>query len=228
MAIAFVQKGSALATGAAGNTVVSCAYGSNVVAGNLLVAAVFLGDPSTTPAVASVADTQSNTWNSATISRTGGTSNSTVQIYFAIAGSSASCNVSATISGAASTSGFAIHIFEFSGTALSSVQDGSGASALTVSTSPSVTLTVASSGSLIVAAANNSAGTPTVGSGYTAGPTPQNPWSADQSEYNVNVSSGSIAAGFTTSGGGTGLVAAAFKPATVTATTKQLLMLGAG
>src|SRR5690242_14906606 len=97
MAIAFVQKGSALNSGSGGNAVVSCAYGSSVASGHLLVAVVFGGDGSVIPA-ATCSDTLGNTWTAATSNQQGGVTNSTVQMFYAVAGSSGSNAVSATFS----------------------------------------------------------------------------------------------------------------------------------
>jgi hypothetical protein len=226
MAIAFVQAKSLADNGGGGNNHVAAAYTSNVTAGNLLVCCAYLSVPST-QTIASLTDTLSNTWVSATSPiSTGGTTDTVQQIFYCIANGSGANTVTLTSSGYNVSSVFYVRLFEFSGVDTGSPQDGSG----TTSSAGVSTLTISptNNNSLVVAqaalAASQTAFTP--GTGYTAGPTPINSSCFDNTEYRVDAASGSQSC--TWSRTVSLFSVAVFKPAGASVSTKRLLTLGAG
>lgn len=160
MAWANVQNGGTF-NAAAGTTAVQ-AFGSNVVAGNLLI--VFCVWVSSTTATCAVTDSQGNTYTgiAATLA-TNSTQASRSQIFVATAGSSAADTVTMTTS--ASVGERVIAISEWTGLSgsTSAVLATSGATA-----NPAANITSVSAATSLLAACSFTGGTETVGSGWTS------------------------------------------------------------
>ncbi len=131
--MAFSLLQSTQQTGGGATTTVK-AYGSNVTANSLLICDVSSGGPNS-PA-SGVTDSQGNSWTQVGTASTGGLGDS-IQMFYAIAGSSGANTVTVTFPGVAQ--GDTIAIFEYSGNATSSVLDqnnvGTGSSTTPASTS---------------------------------------------------------------------------------------------
>jgi len=158
MALAWVQ--SRQQTGG-GTTTTVRAYASNVGANNLLTCAISSGGPSA-PA-SGVTDSQGNTWTQAGTA-TQASGGDYIQIFYAIAGSSAADTVTVTFPG--SSQGDTITIHEFSGNATSSVLDNTTAAIGTSTTPASGALTPSVNGCLLFVAEVDPAAD---GTTYTAG-----------------------------------------------------------
>lgn len=218
MALAHVQ--SRKSTFSLSGGVGSLAYSSNVVANNLLIAIPFWYSNATV----ALTDSQNNAWGNATaISGGSGLDSASVQIFFAIAGSSTANTVTATFTGTTpAAQSFAL--FEFSGNATASPQqDGSGATANALSTS----VTTAQANSMVIGGAISN-GDLSVGSGYTLGPALDTFWFEDE-EYNLDAgSAGSKTVDFGGAGGTNRIAAAAFKVFTASTANRSLPTLGTG
>lgn len=162
MAIAAAQAvvGNFALTSAA---TIAKAYGSNVTAGNLLVASVAWGNNTQTCTVA-------GSLNGAFAAIAGSLATSAAaasrgEIFFLVAGSSGAETITATCSG--SNTQREIVIYELSGAASTGVPDSSIAATGT-STNPTATITTVAQPGWIIAYALATAGTISVGSGYTS------------------------------------------------------------
>lgn len=212
--VAFVAASAAKGTLPGTYGYVDVAYAQNVVAGNLLVAAVMML-PYTR--AGTLTDSQGNTWAAASSRATQSANppNISVQIFYAIAGSSAACTVHAVPDTSISSDTYAMHVLEFSGYATTSVLDGSGTTASGGPSSPSSSITTGQANSLIVAATSTNSGAATAGANYTMEST--DTFIGYQAvEYDLDAgAAGSITVNFTDGGaGGWALAAAAFKVAT--------------
>lgn len=141
------------------------AFGSNVVAGNVLVAFVGWNGASGT---ASVADSQGNTWTQATSAAGSGATTASEQAFTAVAGSSGACTVTATTS--ATWPQADLHIAEESGLDTTSGRVSANGTDTSdahgnVSQTPSVTLTVGTDEAIFASATDLSANG--VAAGYT-------------------------------------------------------------
>lgn len=201
MAVALVQ--SAIdAEPFSGDATMPVAFGSNVAANNLIVGAVTWDGNHT---LSSVTDSQGNTYTLETVVRDGATPTVSLQVFHTIAGSSAACTVTATLSGNANRKAIVVH--EVSGVQTtagyrdkyagqSQSNPGTGSNAVT---SGSVTTTT--DGQYIFGATGDpgySTGK-TQGTGYTLQET-DGVMSILTSEDQVQTSAGSIAATFTIDG----------------------------
>jgi hypothetical protein len=233
MTIALVQSRSGSANDSFGsNDHVNLAYSSNVAAGNLLVVCGLLSNPKTMRGT--VTDSQGNTWTAATTAvESADTGATSIQIYYAVAGSSAANTITYTATGHNSDSGsvYGVRIFEFSGCASASPLDA-GNQATAVTSGNSLSLTVATTNSLVVAVAVNSGGNGDVTpqTNYTAGPTPRSQYGLDNTEYRVDAPSGANAIKFDNAAANYNgaLAAAAFKPGAAATSIKRLLTLSVG
>lgn len=162
MAITFVQGTSATnSSGTSSPFAQSLSYGSNVTAGDLLIAAFSYGSQGT---VNTVIDSQSNTWARADTA-VNGTNNAAVDVWYAIAGSTGANTVTVHWTAQLTVGCFAIR--EYTGNASSSVlgnhtnATGSGTGATTTSIS-------LSAGSLLFGAGAETSVALSVGSGFTS------------------------------------------------------------
>lgn len=162
-------------------------YGSNVTAGNLLIATcIWIGATATTCALT---DTAGNTWTGIAGSL-GVRGNGRCQVFYAPAGSSASNTVTMTTS--ANVSERVIIIGEFSG--LSGSLGSSPTNNNGSSTNPSTNMTVDAASSLLIGACFSNS-TADAGSGWTAlGGANQD---GNSGEYRTPAGTGSQAVSFT-------------------------------
>lgn len=157
MSIALVQSKRAVVSETATQAI---AFDSSVTAGNLLVGVFFGVEDS---AWTSVTDTQSNTWAAACprMYENNWTTMS-VQIWYAIAGSSAACTVTQT-----RTRCTCAVIYEFSGCATVTPLDGAGGSGAGYSTNANYAIVTGSANDLVVAGVTSNGNASGMGSGYT-------------------------------------------------------------
>lgn len=148
---------------------VANSYGSNVVAGNLLICVVTWINA---VSVSSVTDGDSNTWTS-TAAAKNPTTNQFLQIWYAIANSSTALTVTANLSGAAIFRGIALEEFnETNGSAVfdATAQQGQSAPGTSADAVTSGNLTVAKADSLLYGFTENASGTDlfSAGTGFAA------------------------------------------------------------
>jgi hypothetical protein len=160
MSISFVQEGFGTSGGASS---LVFAYPSNVVQGNLLLCSVVNTSPGTTCAVT---DTQGNTWTAAAarffVAGIGG-----LQIFWAIAKSSAACTVTATMTGG---NGEGIEIREYSSTVgwPANPVDITANAGQTTNNTPQVSITTTKTNDLLYSfSINTGIIVYTAGAGYT-------------------------------------------------------------
>lgn len=157
MAWAFV-KGSGAFTSSAGTTR-ALAFGSNVAAGNRLIAVCVW---TSNTATCSVADSQGNSWAAVGASLATAGTTARAQVFHASAGSSAACTVTMTTS--VSTGERVIFICEVSG--LSGSLGASPLAASGTSANPTANITIGATSSLLIGGCYTG-GTAAVGSGFT-------------------------------------------------------------
>lgn len=192
------------------------AYGSNVVAGNLLVATVgwngFVTDD------ASATDTQGNTWVIAGSKQTDSGEGNAVVVFWTTAGSSAANTVSVTFTNHAQTE-VTLTLYEYhdSGGGIWSL-DGTptGVNDGASTTTPSAgSVTTTASASAAVAVLVSHFGTTSAGSGWTQDHTEDlsgTNISTYSSESRITSGAGSITGNWTSGGGAFAAAIAAFKP----------------
>jgi hypothetical protein len=152
-----------------GTTSTARAFASNVVAGNILIAAISAGGLVGSVPVSSVTDSQGNTWNQVGTA-TQAPAGDYIQIFYAIAGSSAANTVTANFPG--SSQGDTLTIFEFSGngTTLASLLNTSSSNSGTSNAPAAGAVTPSADGCLFFAAevdSANDAVTITAGTDFT-------------------------------------------------------------
>lgn len=206
-----------------GATTLARAYGSNVTAGNLLIATCMWAGSATITCTVSGSLNGALTAIAGSLATNAG-SVTRAQVFFKVAASSGAETLTMTTSGSTATR--EIVIYEVAGAAAAGHPDASSGPSGT-STNPTTTITTVAQPGLIVSYCSDSAGTVTAGAGYT-GSVAQN---GDQGQYKtyaatgstsipyVNVTNGQwviTAASFLDAGGGGGVVV------------KQLAQLGVG
>lgn len=162
MAWAHVQSVGAFTTAA--GTTRALAYGSNVTAGNMLIAACIWIGGSATTATCALTDTIGNTWSpiAATLTtRSPGRG----QLFYVPAFSASSAADTVTMTTSASVSERVIIVSEFSG--LSGSLGSAPAAGNGSSTNPSINMTVDAIDSLVVGVCFTNS-TASAGAGYTA------------------------------------------------------------
>src|SRR6266581_6626758 len=166
----------------AGGTTIAKAYGSNVVAGNLLVATVAWASATQT---CSVAGSLNGAFTAIAGSlQTNSTSGVRAQTFFLVAGSSGAETITATCS--ASNTTRELVIYELSGASSTGQPDSSGGGTGN-STNPTSTITTVAQPGMIISYALGAAGTITNGTGYTTS-VAQN---GDTGEYKTYAATGS-------------------------------------
>jgi hypothetical protein len=184
----------------AAGTTIAKAYGSNVVAGNLLVATVAWNNSSQT---CSVAGSLNGALTAIAGSlQTNATLPARAQTFFLVAGSSGAETITATCSGSNTTR--ELVIYELSGASSTGQPDSSGGGTGN-STNPTGTVTTVAQPGMIVSYALGAVGTVTVGSGYTSS-VAQN---GDTGEYKTYAATGSTSVPYVDASSGQWVVTAA-------------------
>lgn len=165
MAIAFVQSGSA---GASGALSISKAFPSPNTAGNFLIAAVHVFNNGPGPGTITVTDSKGNTWTKATGSYTYGSGLGTEQIWYCENCAAGSNTVTATC-GTSSSNFPGISIAEYSGMLTSSSFDAQNHGTGTGTSKSSGNVTATGLSDLLIALSDDVTGgsTETPGAGWT-------------------------------------------------------------
>lgn len=206
MAYAFVQAAHNADWSSTTATTLTCSYGSNVTAGNLLVAVLTWADAGASEDVSSITDSRSTSWATCPSALIRDTSNAQMfAIWYGIAGGSGANTITVTYPGSRNFKGVSVGEFSVSGQ-VPTLESSGGQVNASGTSQPSGSISVTNNGALIVSGTVRTTGG---ADAFTVSQTTlSNTGVADNqaSQYEIQTTAATTAGNFTYGGAGIGIV----------------------